>query len=592
MKAIILQFPFKAISLAVGLVAILLFIYDIGYEDDEVFNQYIPLFYFILLNAFIFLNVVKLLILPPAASRRNQVIMILFLIAVLLYILFQVLSNQTTLNTVVLQNLPLLRFCLLLFFAIEYSIVIERFYSLKFQPAFVFAISFIVIIFVGALLLKLPQSTTNGISFVDALFTSTSAVCVTGLTVVDTGTAFTTIGQFIIMLLIQAGGLGVLTFTTFFAYFFKENVSYRESLYVKDFISSTQLNDIFRLVVNIVLVTFIIELAGGIIIYFSLPGDAMSSQVDRVFFSTFHAVSAFCNAGFSTLSAGLYDPIIRFNYSIHLVIAFLIIIGGIGYNIIFNTLDYSREKVLMLIKRFVFKERYYRKRAHVVTLNTKIVIYTTLILILFGTIFFFIAEHENELSAHKSFWGKLVTSFFGSVTPRTAGFNTVDYGQLHISTIMITILLMWIGASPASTGGGIKTSTFAIATLNIFSMARGKEKITIAKRVISDYSARKTSSIINLSFIIIGIGIFLVSSFEPSPTGKTDFLKIAFECFSAYGTVGLSMGITFGLQDSSKIVLIFLMFIGRVGAINLLIGMLNRLEVRHLRYPEEDILIN
>ncbi|MDX1939580.1 MAG: potassium transporter TrkG [Saprospiraceae bacterium] len=590
MKAIFLQIPLKAVSLAVGLVAILTFIYDIGFEDDEFFDRQIPRFYFILLNIFIFLNIIKFLAFPMVVSRRSQAGMIIFLIAVLLYIFFTVLNSEIGLHQMLVQSLPLLRFCTILFFAIEYSIVIERFYSAKFQPAFIFAISFIAIIIVGALLLKLPQATTNGITFVDALFTSTSAVCVTGLAVVDTSTAFTRVGQIIIMLLIQAGGLGVLTFTTFFAYFFKENISFRESLYVRDFISSDKLNDIFQLAVNIVALTVGIELIGAIMIYFWLPAEAMPIVSERIFFALFHAVSAFCNAGFSTLSLGLYEPVVQFNYSIHLIIAILIILGGIGYNIIFNTFDYGREKTMSLLNSVFIKNRNYRKRVRIVTLNTKIVIYTTLILLVFGTIFFFIAEYNNQLSDHKSLWGKLVTAFFGSVTPRTAGFNTVDYSKLHVATIMITILLMWIGASPASTGGGIKTSTFAIATLNIFSMARGKEKITIYKRVISDYSVRKTASIINLSLIMIGIGVFLVSSFEPA--GRADFLKIAFECFSAFGTVGLSMGITYDLTDASKIVLIFLMFIGRVGAINLLIGLLRRMETSHLKYPEENILIN
>ncbi|MBK7869658.1 MAG: potassium transporter [Saprospiraceae bacterium] len=590
MKAILVQFPLKSVSLAVGLIAILTFIYDIGYEDDEIFDRQIPRLYFILLNAFIFLNVIKFLAFRSSMSRRSQVAMIIFLIGVLLYILFIVLNRQITLHDMLIQSLPLLRFCTVLFFAVEYSIIIERFYAARFQPAFVFAVSFIAIIILGALLLKLPQATTNGITFIDALFTSTSAVCVTGLIVVDTSAAFTSIGQIIIMLLIQAGGLGVLTFTTFFAYFFKENVSFRESLYVRDFIASDKLNDIFQLAVNIVALTLGIEIIGAVFIYFWLPEDTMPIMSERIFFAIFHAISAFCNAGFSTLSSGLYEPLVQFNYSIHLIVAFLVILGGIGYNIIFNTFDYVREKIQYLFYKNVLKTKNYKKRVRIVTLNTKIVVYTTLILLAFGTIFFFIAEYNNQLSEHKSLWGKLVTAFFGSMTPRTAGFNTVDYSKLHVATIMITMLLMWIGASPASTGGGIKTSTFAIATLNIFSMARGKEKITVGKRVISDYSVRKTFSIISLSLIMIGVGVFLVSSFEPN--GRADFLKIAFECFSAYSTVGLSMGITYDLTDTSKIVLIFLMFIGRVGAINLLIGMLRRMETSHLKYPEENILIN
>lgn len=590
MKAIILQFPLKAVSLAVGLIAILTFIYDIGYEDDNLFDRHIPLYYFILLNAFIFLNVIKLLTIPAKFSRRSQVGMVLFLIAFLLYILYKVLVLETPLERILSQNMVGLRFCTLLFFVIEYSIIVERFYSSKMQPAFIFATSFAVLIGIGTLLLKLPMATVKPLSLVDALFMSTSAVCVTGLAVVDISKDFTTIGQFIIMLLFQAGGLGMLTLTSFFAYFFKENMSFRESLFVRDFVSSDRLSNIFRLTVNIVALTAIVEGIGALLIYFYIPKDIIPNNGDRIFFAVFHSISGFCNAGFSTLSNSLYEPTFRFNYAIHIIVALLFIFGGLGYNIMFNVMDYIREKIINAFKKYITQERNYRKRPRVVTLNSKIVIYTTIILTVFGTLFFLFAEYDNTLEEHTSFFGKLVTAFFGATTPRTAGFNTVDTSSLHISTLMIVLLLMWIGASPASTGGGIKTSTFAIATLNIFSIAKGRTKITIGRRIISDYSARKTSAIVSLSLVFVGLGVFLISTFEES--SKADFLRIAFECFSAYGTVGLSMGFTPSLTGESKLVLIALMFIGRVGAINLLIGMLRRLETSHIRYPEEDILIN
>lgn len=584
------QFPLKAVSLSVGLIAILIFIYDIGYEYDSNFVRQLPIFYFILLNTFIFLNIIKLIILPKIIVRRSQSIMVVLLIGILLYILMPVLFQKQALQTILGEYVPLLRFCTVLFFVIEYSIIVERFYSAKLQPAFIFATSFMLLILIGALLLLLPMATNQPLSFVDAIFMSTSAVCVTGLAVVNIGQDFTFIGQIIIMLLIQAGGLGMLTFTSFFAYFFKENMSYRESLFVRDFISSDSLGNIFRLAVSIVALTAVVEGIGAVFIYFYTPSEVIGSTSSRLFFAIFHAISAFCNAGFSTLPDSFYDASFRFNYPVHFIIAMLFIFGGLGYNIMFNIIDYIREKIINLFKRHVSNVRNYRKRARIVTLNTKIVIYTTFVLIAFGTIFFLFAEYDNTLAEHKSFIGKVVTAFFGAVTPRTAGFNTVDTSALHISTIMIVLLLMWIGASPASTGGGIKTSTFAIATLNILSIARGRTKITLLRRVISDYSARKTSAIISLSLIFVGMGIFFISSFEAS--GKEDFLRIAFECFSAYSTVGLSLGITSDLTDASKTVLILLMFIGRVGAINLLIGMLRRLETSHLRYPEENILIN
>lgn len=582
-------FPFKAVSLGVGLIAILVFVYDIGYEYDSELDQYLPLFYFILLNTFIFLNVVKLLM-PDTATNRTQTVMVVFLIGILLYILLSVLLRGFTLQEILTNSLPLLRFCSVLFFVIEYSIIVERFYAANLQPAFIFAISFMLLVAIGTLLLKLPMATKESLSFVDAVFMATSAVCVTGLSVSSIGEEFTKVGQVIIMLLIQAGGLGILTFTSFFAYFFKENLSYRESLFVRDFINSDNLSNIFRLTVNIVALTAIAEGIGAVLIYIYTPVEVVGSTSERIFFAVFHSISAFCNAGFSTLPQSFYDEAFRFNYPIHLIVALLFIFGGLGYNIMFNVMDYTREKIINLFKRYALNERNYRKRARIVTLNSKIVIYTSLILLVFGTSFFFFAEYNNTLAEHESTFGKVVTAFFGAATPRTAGFNTVNTSALHISTLMIVLLLMWIGASPASTGGGIKTSTFAIATLNIFSIARGSTKITLLRRIISDYSARKTSAIISLSLIFVGLGVFFIATFEASSKG--DFLRIAFECFSAYSTVGLSLGITGSLTDASKVVLVFLMFIGRVGAINLLIGMLRRLETSHLRYPEEDILIN
>lgn len=591
MQALILKFPFRSMSLALGLVAMLVFIYDIGYEDVGDFGREVPMLYFLLLNTSIFFSVVRLLASSEQiSSRRGQTVMVVFFTFILLYILGIALLSGVSLWAVVLQNIILFRISMLLFFVIEYSIVIERFYSLKMQPAFIFAVSFFILISIGTMLLMLPLANRSDISFVDALFTATSAVCVTGLTVLDTGSDFTFVGQVIILSLIQAGGLGMLTLTSFFAYFFKENLSYRESLFVRDFISTSRFGNIFQLLVNIVALTAAIEILGALFIFLYLPAEAFPTMGQRVFFCVFHSISAFCNAGFSTLSAGLYDPIVRHSYTVQLIVCFLIILGGLGYNILFNLAEYVMEKARRARKRLFLKESEYRRRVRIVKLNSKIVVYTTLILLVFGTIFFFFSERTNILAEHGTWWGKLVTAFFASVTPRTAGFNTFDVGSFQVSTIMVMLLLMWIGASPGSTGGGIKTSTFAIATLLIFSTARGKDRLEISKRTVSYYSVRRAFSIINLSLIFIGLGVFFISSFESQ--GKPEFLRIAFECFSAYSTVGLSMNLTTSLGEESRIVLIFLMFIGRVGAINLLIGILTQMDTQYLRYPEEDILIN
>lgn len=465
---------------------------------------------------------------------------------------------------------------------------IRDLYKAFYNPALLFVGSFAVITIFGGIMLKLPKATVGGISWVDAFFTAGSAVSVTGLASVDTGTAYTRFGHWVIMLLIQFGGLGVLTFTSFFAYFFKGGSSFREGLYVKDFLSSDNLSNVLRLAVKIVLFTLGIELLGAvcILLFAQEPLSAMGWG-SRLFFAAFHSVSAFCNAGFSTLSMGMYDEGYRSLYGFQLTIAILFIFGGLGFNIMFNFYAYFKT-LFIRIKRKVLYEETFIWPVRAITLNSRIVLVTTLILIVVGTVFMFFVEYNNVLKEHDSFGGKLITAFFCAVTPRTAGFNSVDMTLLSTPTILLTLLLMWIGASPASTGGGIKTSTFAIATLNIFSVASGRYFIELGKREIDDTSVKRAFAIICISLIVIGFAVFFISWLEPDK----DLMGIAFECFSAYSTVGLSLGITPQLTDASKIILIVVMFVGRIGTLNLLIGIIRQVNSRYHRYPTENILIN
>lgn len=454
------------------------------------------------------------------------------------------------------------------------------------NPAQLFILSFILIILGGAFLLKLPNATQHGIPFLDALFTSTSAVCVTGLAVVDTGTYFTQFGQSVILTLIQIGGLGIMTFASYFSYFFKGGSSFENQLMLKDMSNSDRLSEVFSTLKKVLFITLIFEATGMIMIYFSLDDALFTNLSDKVFFSVFHSISAFCNAGFSTLSSSMYDVGFRFNYPLHVILAMLFILGGLGFPIILNIYKYFKYKLLNPIFNLWNKEQ----NVHlpwVVNLNARIVIFTSIILTLVGTILIFFFEYNNTLSEH-SFVGKMVTSFFGAVTPRTAGFNTVDTSALNFHTIMIVFILMWIGASPASTGGGIKTTTFAIGTLNILSIAKGKSKIELYRREIADVSVRRAFAIMSLSLIIIGTSTFLLSSFEPDK----DLLGIAFECFSAYSTVGLSVGITGDLSAASKLVIIATMFVGRVSMLTLLIAVMRKSKYKNYRYPTEELLIN
>jgi Trk-type K+ transport system membrane component len=404
--------------------------------------------------------------------------------------------------------------------------------------------------------------------------------------VIDTGTAFTQFGQVILMFLIQIGGLGVMTFTSYFAYFFRGSVTYENQLMLRELTNSDKIAEVFSVLKKIILVSFTVEAIGAVLIYTSLDPQVMGSVADRFFFSVFHSITSFCNAGFSTLSSGFYDEAFRFNYPMLLSVAALVILGGIGFPILFNLITYIRYLVVNFALPISRKQGTIH-RPWVINLNTRIVVITTAILLVAGMIIFFALEYENVLGEHRGV-GKVVTAFFASTMPRTAGFHSVDLTAMNFSTIMIILVLMWVGASPASTGGGIKTSTLAIATLNFFSLARNKDRVELYQREIADISIRRASAIICLSLIVIGVSVFSITFFDE----EKDLLDIAFECFSAYSTVGLSLGITASLSSASKVVIILTMFIGRVSMLTLMMAVLSKVRYMKYRYPSETILIN
>ena len=453
------------------------------------------------------------------------------------------------------------------------------------NPAQFFILSFLAVVLVGALLLMMPNATTQPLSFIDALFTATSAVCVTGLIVVDTATYFTTFGQVIIMGLIQIGGLGILTFVTYFSYFFKGGVSYETQASISEMSYMRGMGDVVSTLKSILYVTFAVEAVAAALIYISIYDLPDMDWSEQLFFSIFHAISAFCNAGFSTFSAGLYDDSLRFNYPLQLIIATTFIFGGMGFVIVVNVLRYLRDLAERLIYRH---DQRYIYRPWLLNINSRITLITTGALLLLGLIGVMIFEYNNVLADHTSFFGKLVTGLFTAATPRTAGFNIIDMSELAFPTIMLTIFLMWIGASPNSTGGGIKTSTFAIAILNTLSLARGQTNVEVFKRQIADISIRRAFSIMWLSLLVISIGVTLISYDQP----ELDLIKVVFECFSAYSTVGLSLNLTADLSDFSKIVVSVIMFVGRVSMLTIFIALLKNRRQRNYRYPTEEITIN
>jgi trk system potassium uptake protein TrkH len=470
-------------------------------------------------------------------------------------------------------------------FVIELSkstLFFDKFY---FNPTLLFVLSFAILILIGTVLLLLPNSTTyNSLSFVDALFMASSAVCVTGLAVLDIGTKFTDFGQIVILVLVQLGGLGMMTFTGFFGYFFSGSFSYKNQLMFREFINEKNVGSVISTLYKIVFITILFEIIGATFIYFTLDSGLFNSVGHQIYFAIFLSISSFCNAGFTLLPQGLYEEAYRFNYNLHFIIAVLIIVGGLGFIIVFNIYDYFKHKTQYL-KNKLLRNKIIKHRANVLSVNSKIILVTTAVLLIFGTVMFFILEFNSTLLEHKTFGGKIMTSFFGSVTPRTAGFNTVNMEFLSAPTLMVILFLMWIGASPGSTGGGIKTTTFAIASLNIIGLAKGKDRIELFGREISKQSTRRAFAIISLSFLVLGLSTFFLSITEK----EQDLLNLAIESFSAFSTVGLSRGITHQISDAGKIVLIITMFVGRVGTLTFLIAIVKDIRLKNYRYPEEDI---
>lgn len=566
-----------------SLLAIIAIIYDVGFEHN-LKKTTLQVIYIINLVVGVFFIINRYTTRGITLKLSVALFDIFSVMLFLILILQQLLQNPSIVY--VLGDDIWLYAALFLIFVRELSALNISLTRTVLNPAQLFIVSFILIILVGALFLMLPNATKNGISFIDAIFTSASAVCVTGLAVVDTEFYFTRLGQVTLMILIEIGGLGIMTFVSYFSYFFRGITSYENQLTLSEMNNTGKLSEVFSSLKNVILITFLVEGLGAVLIFLSLQQSPFESLEDRVFFSIFHSISAFCNAGFSTLSNGLYDPTLRFNYPLLITIASLFILGGLGFPIVFGIYRYVKHVInnQLLSRSFNQKIIYI---PWIINLSTRIILITTASLIAVGTVLFFIFEYNNTLSEH-SLGGKIVTAFFGAVTPRTAGFNSVDMKMLTFPTIMITFLLMWIGASPASTGGGIKTTTFAIATLNFFSLAKGKTRIEIYRREISDTSVRRAFATISLSLVILGGAIFLLSFFE----ADKDLLSLAFECFSAYSTVGLTLGITGNLSDAGKLVIVAVMFVGRVSMLSILIALFSKSKYKYYRYPTEDILIN
>jgi trk system potassium uptake protein TrkH len=562
----------------------LLVLYQISFPKEEFIKEWINLFLRQLPRILMFLYFAKWFINTFLSDKKgffHKEHAVEFVLFVLL-----VGFNFFKRHSEVLSTDYFLYLLIITFFFLRFMEVSSEVKASLMNPPVLFAISFLLLIFWGTAMLLIPNATNGKFRFVDAAFTATSSVCVTGLSVVDVSTKFTDMGNKILLALFQIGGLGLMTFTNFFAMLFRGGMSLRNQLMVSNIVELNEPGSLFSVLKKILFYTFFIEIIGSVLIFMFVDGNFQVNSPKSWFFSVFHSVAAFCGAGFSTVPDGLYNATLRFNYPFMWVISALVIFGGIGFPVV-NDIYNGVKHFVRGSFRYIFLQERYVYQARILSVHSKIVLTATAALLVFGTAAFYFLEYSNTLAEHLTQGGKLTMSFFGSAVPRSAGFNAVNMGALAQGTILIYLLLMWIGGAPNSTAGGIKVTTFSLAIMSVLSLAKGKERVEVFDREITLSSVQRSYVIIFLSVMIIGIAVFLVSIFDP----EIPLQMVAFECFSAYGTVGLSLNLTPMLSDGSKWVLICVMFLGRVGLFTILFGIFSKDRSTDYKYPKESIQV-
>lgn len=471
----------------------------------------------------------------------------------------------------------------LLFVLSEVFIRSNAFPIIKLDPALVFISTFILIILTGTVLLMMPEMTkaTGSMPFLDALFTATSASCVTGLIVVDTATYFSIKGQFIIMMLIVVGGINIISFGSFISIASKLGVTLKHHSVIEGFVNKSSAFSAKSMLGKIAYWVGIFLLLSTIAIFFSWGENVTFTNFgDKLFFSIFHAISAFYNAGFSIFTDGMHNISIRDNTWLQLTVAFTIFFGSLGILTLIDIFSLKR-----IIDRFKNPWKQWE-------FGTKIAFYFSIVLVLAGSILIFLLEYNHTLY-NSSFFSASVHAFFQSVSSRTAGFNTLDLSLMSIPALLVLIFLMFIGASSGSTGGGIKTSTFALIFAAIVSTIRDDKNVSLFKRTIPNELILRAFSV--LLFFITGILISLLllciteSAILCHP--QFGFMSLLFEVVSSFSTVGLSTGITSSLTDSGKVIIIFSMFIGRVGALTIAFALGKKVISNRYKYPSGHTMV-
>jgi len=443
---------------------------------------------------------------------------------------------------------------------------------LQFRPMQQVTMSFLLAILAGAYLLTIPAATADGrgAPFLVALFTSTAAVCVTGLTVVETGTYYTLFGQAVILVLIQVGGLGIMTLSTSIALIFKRKLGVRTRSLLQDIMEEASLQRLTQIIVYIVKVTLIIELIGAAVLFLRWHGD-FTTLGGALFASVFHSVSAFCNAGFSLFTENLVAY--RGDVTVNLVITTLIVLGGMGFTVLSGFINADTIR------------RGWRPYLTRMSTHTKLALVMTFFLIVAATLYIFFFEFDGTL-ATLGMKEKVLASYFQSVTLRTAGFHTVDLASFKNVTLWLMILWMFIGGCPSSTAGGIKATTAGILLLSVRAMLLGREDVEIYGRTIPKEVVYKSVAILIVSILVVTICFSLLLTAQ-----EGSFVGLLFESVSAFANVGLSLGVTSTLGTAGKLIIILLMYVGRVGPLTLALAVGEQAYRASFHYPEARILV-
>lgn len=569
------------------IVNIIIILCTISLLIEDFAKQYIAIFYiFQTLNYLIFIlyfiNVV-LYFIKSIKEKKYYIKSIIELIILFILTGFFFYNNfyfsyidQFKLEYIYLISILIRNIFIILIFLLKVKKLNLFLKKLSTNPAQAIIMSFLIAIIVGTILLMMPFSTLDKtrIGFINALFTATSAICVTGLIVFDTGRYFSIFGQSVIMILLQVGGLGIMILSYFSAFIIGKKLSLEDKLTLSFIINENDTQKISNHIKRIILITFTIEIIGVIFLFFIFNNNFHNPQ-KAIFYSFFHAISAFCNAGFSLFTDSFEQ--FKSNIFLNFTICSLIILGGLSFGVLTNFFQLIKSR----IKKYWLK----REEMHVqLSLNSRVVLIITLILVISGTLIIYQFEHGNLIKFDLK--TQYLSAFFQSVTLRTAGFNTIKFNTLNNYTYLIMILYMFIGGAAGSTAGGIKVNTIGTIYAYIKSVIKGEKNTVLIKKTISSRTVNNAFLIVTLYVISIFFGVILISISD-----RIDLIRILFEVVSAIGTVGLSTGITSSLTSFAKIIIIILMFFGRVGPLTILTAMEQKRKRYDISYPEETIYL-